>query len=226
MVSSASVVLRGANDYMLDEMERALHDTLSIVKRTLESGAVVPGGGAVESALSVYLENFATTLVSFLPLCHSHMVPLQPINVYNSFPQGSREQLAIAEFASSLLSIPKQLAINAGKDSTSLIAKLRSYHHAAQSAPLGDPKKGLLRYGLDLSSHNIGGGGGEVRDNVAAGVLEPLMSKVKSLKSAYEAAVSILRIDDAIQCVPGQLNSLFFGVFLLIFLLYLDRTPG
>jgi hypothetical protein len=54
----------GRNFYtMLDEMERALHDTLSIIKRTLESGAVVPGGGAVESALSIYLENFATTLV-------------------------------------------------------------------------------------------------------------------------------------------------------------------
>jgi T-complex protein 1 subunit alpha len=64
VVNSASVVLRGANDYMLDEMERALHDTLSVIKRTLESGSVVPGGGAVESALSIYLENFATTLVS------------------------------------------------------------------------------------------------------------------------------------------------------------------
>ena len=64
VVNSASIVLRGANDYMLDEMERALHDTLSIIKRTLESGSVVPGGGAVESALSIYLENFATTLVS------------------------------------------------------------------------------------------------------------------------------------------------------------------
>ena len=63
VVNSASIVLRGANDYMLDEMERALHDTLSIIKRTLESGTVVPGGGAVESALSIYLENFATTLV-------------------------------------------------------------------------------------------------------------------------------------------------------------------
>ncbi|KAF8136389.1 putative TCP1-component of chaperonin-containing T-complex, partial [Boletus edulis] len=63
VVNSASIVLRGANDYMLDEMERALHDTLSIIKRTLESGSVVPGGGAVESALSIYLENFATTLV-------------------------------------------------------------------------------------------------------------------------------------------------------------------
>jgi chaperonin GroEL (HSP60 family) len=55
-----------------------------------------------------------------------------------------------------------------------------------------------------------------VRDNVAAGVLEPLMSKVKSLKSAYEAAVSILRIDDAIQCVPGEFNPLFLCVILLI----------
>jgi len=66
-VNSSSIILRGANDYMLDEMERALHDSLSIIKRTLESGSVVPGGGAVETALNVYLENFATTLVSSSP---------------------------------------------------------------------------------------------------------------------------------------------------------------
>jgi hypothetical protein len=113
--------------------------------------------------------------------------------------QGSREQLAIAEFASALLSIPKQLAVNAAKDSTELVAKLRSYHNDAQNAPVGDPRKVLLRYGLDLMS-------GDVRDNVKAGVLEPTMSKVKSLKSAYETAVSLLRIDDAIQCVPGKLS--------------------
>lgn len=87
--------------------------------------------------------------------------------------------------------------MNAAKDSTELVAKLRSYHNAAQNAAAGDPKKALLRYGLDLMN-------GEVRDNVTAGVLEPTMSKVKSLKSAYEAAVSLLRIDDAIQCVPGK----------------------
>lgn len=63
VVNSASIVLRGANDYLLDEMERGMHDTLSIIKRTLESLSVVPGGGAVESALSVYLENFAYTVV-------------------------------------------------------------------------------------------------------------------------------------------------------------------
>jgi hypothetical protein len=46
-------------------MERSIHDSLSVVKRTMESGSVVPGGGAVETALSIYLENFATTLVSW-----------------------------------------------------------------------------------------------------------------------------------------------------------------
>jgi len=170
VVNSASIVLRGANDYMLDEMERALHDTLSVIKRTLESGSVVPGGGAVETALSIYLENFATSL-------------------------GSREQLAIAEFASALLVIPKTLSVNAAKDSTDLVAKLRSCHNAAQNANAGDPKKAYLRYGLDLLN-------GQIRDNVTAGVLEPTMSKIRSLKSAFEAAVSLLRIDDAIQCIP------------------------
>jgi T-complex protein 1 subunit alpha len=111
--------------------------------------------------------------------------------------QGSREQLAIAEFASALLIIPKTLAVNAAKDATNLVAKLRSYHNAAQNAPAGDPKKVLLRYGLDLLK-------GDVRDNVTAGVLEPTVSKVRSLKSAFEAAVSLLRIDDAIQVAPGM----------------------
>jgi len=61
--TSASIILRGSNEYQLDEMERSIHDSLSVVKRTLESGVVVPGGGAVETALSIYLENFATTVV-------------------------------------------------------------------------------------------------------------------------------------------------------------------
>merc|ERR1719197_502010 len=87
-----SVLLRGANMHMLDEVDRSLHDALCAVKRALESASVVPGGGCVESALSIYLENFATTL-------------------------GSREQLAIAEFAEALLVIPKQLAVNAAQDS-------------------------------------------------------------------------------------------------------------
>ena len=49
---------------MLDEMERSVHDALCVVKRVLESKTLVPGGGAVEAALSIYLETYATSLVS------------------------------------------------------------------------------------------------------------------------------------------------------------------
>eukprot|EP00983_Pelagomonas_calceolata_P115202 1160172-Pelagomonas_calceolata.AAC.6 len=42
---AVTLLLRGANDYMLDEMDRSLHDSLCVVKRVLESGSVVPGEG-------------------------------------------------------------------------------------------------------------------------------------------------------------------------------------
>lgn len=42
-----------------------------------------------------------------------------------------------------------------------------------------------------------------MRDNKKAGVLEPAMSKIKSLKFATEAAITILRIDDMIK-LSGQ----------------------
>ncbi|ODV96159.1 hypothetical protein PACTADRAFT_40928 [Pachysolen tannophilus NRRL Y-2460] len=169
--SSSSIILRGANDYTLDEMERSIHDSLSVVKRTLESGNVVPGGGAVETALNIYLENFATTV-------------------------GSREQLAISEFAQALLVIPKTLAVNAAKDSSDLVAKLRSYHAASQQALPSDlKKKNYKNYGLDLIK-------GKVVDESLHGVLEPTVSKIKSLKSALEACIAILRIDTMITVDP------------------------
>ncbi|EGG09737.1 uncharacterized protein MELLADRAFT_47340 [Melampsora larici-populina 98AG31] len=164
--SAASIILRGANDYMLDEMERALHDSLCVIKRTLECGKVVPGGGAVEAALSIYLENFATTL-------------------------GSREQLAIAEFAAAMLVIPKTLATNAAKDSTELVAKLRAIHNISQTSGPEDAKKQLKYFGLDLEN-------GRVSDCVQRGVLEPMVGKIKMLKSALEACTALLRIDDRI----------------------------
>lgn len=51
--------------------------------------------------------------------------------------------------------------------------------------------------GLDLTE-------GTLRDNLAAGVLEPAISKIKSLKFATEAAITILRIDDMIKLDPEQ----------------------
>lgn len=167
--SSSSIILRGANDFMLDEMERSLHDSLCVVKRVLESQTAVPGGGAVEAAVSIYLEDFATHI-------------------------DTREQLAIAAFADALTVIPKTLSVNAALDATDLVAKLRAIHNTA----MNDPTKAELRWvGLDLQK-------GTVRDNRKAGVLEPGMSKIKSIKYATEAAITILRIDDMIKMQQPQ----------------------
>lgn len=132
--------------------------------------------------------------------------------------QSSREQLAIAEFAHSLLVIPKTLAVNAAKDATDLVAKMRSYHHSSQSKPEHANLKWCVtffisvlrktvtsfflfsRIGLDLME-------GAVRDNRQAGVFEPAVSKIKSLKFATEAAITILRIDDMIKLDSEDRNT-------------------
>jgi hypothetical protein len=44
----------------------------------------------------------------------------------------------------------------------------------------------------------------QVVNNLKAGVVEPAMSKVKSLRFATEAAITILRIDDFIKINPPR----------------------
>lgn len=158
----ASIILRGANCQLLDEMQRSVHDAICVLKRTLESGSVVPGGGTVECALSLMLEKFAFTV-------------------------NSKEHVAIHRYAESLLSIPKILATNAGLDSNEIVASLLS----SQSKERHDGPGGSRFLGIDVAT-------GEVQDNAEFGIIEPSMSKMKSLRAATEAAISILRINEVI----------------------------
>ena len=168
-----TILLRGANYLMLDETERSIHDALCAVKRVLESNTLVIGGGCVEVNTSLYLENFARSL-------------------------GSKEQMAINEYAEALNVIPKQLAINAAKDATDLLTKLRYVHGRYLNATShNDDTDKLKNTGLDLLN-------GKIRNNYKAGVFEPAISKVKSLKFATEAAITILRIDDLIRIEPEK----------------------
>merc|ERR1719149_555992 len=126
---AATILLRGANLFMLEEADRSVHDALCAVSRTLESNHVVPGGGAVEVALSLHLEDFARTFDSY-------------------------EQWAISEFAEALVTIPKTLANNAALDAIDLLALLRVRHHASQTSD--DPKKKEFKwYGLDLTNNTV-----------------------------------------------------------------------
>lgn len=144
-----TIILRGANEFMLDEIERSVHDALCSVKRVLESNSLVVGGGCVEVSTSVYLDYYARTL-------------------------GSRELLAVSEFAEALNIIPKTLSINAAKDATDLLTKLRFAHDKSQKSE-GEESLKYKHTGLDLVN-------GKVRNNFNAGVFEPAISKVKSLK--------------------------------------------
>mmetsp|Transcript_55892 Transcript_55892/g.130864 ORF Transcript_55892/g.130864 Transcript_55892/m.130864 type:complete len:547 (-) Transcript_55892:78-1718(-) len=166
---AVTLLLRGANEYMLEELDRSIHDALCAVSRTMESNSVVPGGGAVETALSLHLEDYARTFDSY-------------------------EQWAISEFAEALLTIPKTLAMNAALDAIDLLAALRVRHHASRTSQEAK-KKEYKWFGLDLTS-------GCVRNSIAAGVVEPMVSKLKSLKFATEAAITILRIDDLVKIAP------------------------
>jgi len=162
---STTIVLRGANEFMLDEMERSCYDAICAVSRTLQSNSVVPAGGAVETAVALHLEDFALSL-------------------------GTKDQLAVLEFANALQMIPKQLAFNAAQDSAELLAKLRTAHTEGK----GEEAHWI---GLDLTT-------GTLRNAVKDGVVEATVSKVKSFKFATEAAITILRIDDCITLNPAQ----------------------
>eukprot|EP00392_Amoebophrya_sp_AT5.2_P008636 g8664.t1 len=162
---ASTLLLRGANDYMLEETERSIHDALMAVGKTAESATVVPGGGAVETQLSLHLDDYARSL-------------------------DSREQLAVAAFADALMVIPTTLTCNAALDAIDLTSKLRVAHHAARKDPKGKADKKF--FGLDLIENTI-------QNSIENGVVEPMVSKLKSLKFATEAAITILRIDDLIK---------------------------
>ena len=72
-------------------------------------------------------------------------------------------------------------------------SQLRAQHHAAQA----DAAESKRRFaGLDLLT-------GSIRDNMAAGVVEPALAKVKAIKFAAEAAIQILRVDEVIKLNAG-----------------------
>ncbi|MEM0089986.1 MAG: thermosome subunit beta [Nitrososphaerota archaeon] len=91
-----------------------------------------------------------------------------------------KEQLAVNKFAEALEIVPSQLAENAGMDPIETIVNLTSEH-----------KKGNKWAGVDVFNARIS-------DMFKRDVIEPLLVKKQTIKSAVEAASMILKIDDII----------------------------
>lgn len=163
--SMPTVLIRGPNSQIVDEVERSVNDAIQVLKRSLESRSVIPGGGAVECALSFVLEDFSSKA-----------------NI--------KEHISIYKYSEALLEIPRLLASNAGLDASKLVASML----CAQNDLF---EKGVFNQfiGIDVVK-------GVAQDNLKAGIVEPTMYKLKALKAATEAAISVLRIYEIIQFMP------------------------
>ncbi|WP_424019966.1 thermosome subunit alpha [Halorientalis pallida] len=100
---AVTMILRGGTDHVVDEVERAIDDSLGVVSVTLEDGKVLPGGGAPETQLALGLRDYADSV-------------------------GGREQLAVEAFADAIDVVPRTLAENAGLDPIDSLVDLRSKH--------------------------------------------------------------------------------------------------
>jgi T-complex protein 1 subunit alpha len=99
---SSTILLRAANEVVLEEAQRSVHDALCAVARAMENATLVAGAGSVEAAVAMHLEEFARKQIA------------------------GREQVAVQAFAEALMVIPKTLAANAALDVTEIVANLRA----------------------------------------------------------------------------------------------------
>eukprot|EP01029_Cantina_marsupialis_P002361 TRINITY_DN1219_c0_g1_i2.p1 TRINITY_DN1219_c0_g1~~TRINITY_DN1219_c0_g1_i2.p1 ORF type:complete len:581 (+),score=231.72 TRINITY_DN1219_c0_g1_i2:45-1787(+) len=153
-----TMVLRGGTNQYLEETERSIHDALMIVKNTLVCERVVAGGGASEMALAKYIRDIAMK------------------------KEGKLQAIMLA-YGLALEVIPRQLSINAGFDSTQIMAMLRQKHAL-------DNETGHL-YGVDIVNEGI-------CNTFETHVWEPVRSKRTSISAATEACCLIASIDEQI----------------------------
>ena len=157
---AVTILVRGANDMILDEVERSLKDALNVLRNVMRVPKILPGGGAVEVELALRLREYASKI-------------------------GGKEQLAIEKFADALEEIPMILAETAGMDPLEALMKLRQLH-----------SEGKIFAGIDVVNGKV------VEDMTQINVVEPLIVKTNVIKSATEAATTILKIDDIISASP------------------------
>ncbi len=100
---AVTILIRGGTEHVVDEVKRAIEDSIGDVAAVLENNKIVAGGGAPEIEVSREVRKFASTL-------------------------GGREQLAAQAFADALETIPRTLAENAGHDPIDILVNIKAAH--------------------------------------------------------------------------------------------------
>jgi thermosome len=135
---AVSILVRGGTEHIVDELERALHDALSVVKAALEDGKMTVGGGAAATAIAMALRDYSPSV-------------------------GGREQMAIEAFANAIEVVPKTLSENAGLDPIDIMLELRREHKKGHkntgvdvlNGKVGDMLKNKVFEPLKVSLHEI-----------------------------------------------------------------------
>jgi thermosome len=109
---AVSLLVRGGTEHVVEEVERAVHDGISVVSVAIEDGKIVAGGGAPEIETARQLREYAETV-------------------------GGREALAVNAFADALEIVPRTLAENAGLDPIDILVQLRAEHGKPKGKDLG-----------------------------------------------------------------------------------------
>ncbi len=100
---SVTILVRGGTEHVVDEVKRAIDDSIGDIIAAITVGKVVGGAGASELELSKELNKFSNSLIG-------------------------KEQLAVQAFASAIEIIPITLAESAGLDPIDKMAELKSAH--------------------------------------------------------------------------------------------------
>lgn len=101
---TATIVLRGATQNYLDDVERAVDDGVNVVKAITRDPRMVPGAGAAEMQLVERISAIAEKTPGL-------------------------SQYAIKKYAEAFEVIPRTLAESAGLDATEVLARLYTAHH-------------------------------------------------------------------------------------------------
>ncbi|KAJ9639646.1 T-complex protein 1 subunit theta [Knufia peltigerae] len=197
---TATIVLRGATQNHLDDVERAIDDGVNVIKAVTRDARLVPGAGATEMQLVERITHFADK------------TPGLP-------------QYAIRKYAEAFEVIPRTLAESAGLDATEVLARLYTAHQQrlntnevkrrtakdddedeedessssneeeeeSSSSGTSDDEP-YWTTGVDLEGSDSTG----VLDAVDEQILDLLVTKSWAIRLATEAARTVLSVDQII----------------------------
>lgn len=170
----ATIVLRASTSSVLADLERAVDDGVQAVAAACNDGRLVYGGGAVEMAMSVALQQEAEKVPGL-------------------------EQYALAAFGKALEVVPRTLAENAGWNATRVLADLQAAH-AAKPCTTGAGGD-ICRTGVNIERDGMDDDavtGAGTADMETLGVVDLLATKLSAIKLAVDAATTILKVDQII----------------------------